>query len=445
MSTNTVHYALSTLLGDTYRDVTPHSFRHHAISILTLIVGTKDDSMLNGFSDYTKDEITKIRIHLLGKQNSISPNHWQSIKTFAGHANLDTTFASYIHTADLIAASQRASTDIRLPISVVAKLTGKHHARFNNYAKGAADFSQGIVHLDKIHSMLIKAVKPTVLIPVKLNTPASTQTNNQAKNIAKNHDIKGDLLQVPQAVRLLTTYPYYQIDRLLQDIESGMPATDASHPNFVFDDALFIYNNAVALTDKNGKNPYKFIGKERKPKSAHPLIAPTPLHYHQEQALVSLCFDNIKKLLQNEKGFDWLTRFVDLFYQKVSSHKSQIYFSFKNKDEFDFYLKIATWILPSEYWRINICHMDTIRRDNPDDKPSYRSMINTPKTQRATTAFLRRHKNFKGQLTYKDNYNGYHVSIIRPSDKGRPTKSQPASAIMKYVVHVLLVYGFGKR
>lgn len=446
LSMNAVHYVLGVLLGDTYRDITPHSFRHHAISVLSLIVCTKDNDVLCGFTDYTKDELAKVRIHLLGKQNAINPNHWQSIKAFAGHASIDTTFASYIHTTDLIAASQRASADITLPVALVAKFTGKHNARFNSYAKGTADFGQGVVHLAKIRSMLIKALKPTVLKPVKSDdlTPAHIN-KHQIKNDNKNHGVKDNLAKTPQATRLLISYPYYQVDKLLQSIENGMTPTDASYPNFLFDDALFIYNNAITLTDKGGKNAYKLIGKERQPKSTHPLIAPTPLHYHQEQALIRLCFDNIKKILQNEKGFENLTRFVDLFDQKVSSNKSQIYFSFKNKDDFEFYYKIALQILPSEYFRINICCVELVKQDNLNDKPKYHKVTNTPKTQKLKTAFLKRHKDFKGQITDKADYNGYHISVIRPNDKGRPTKNQSTSAIMKYVVHVLLVCGFGRR
>ncbi|MBE2893511.1 hypothetical protein [Spirabiliibacterium falconis] len=216
---------------------------------------------------------------------------------------------------------------------------------------------------------------------------------------------------------------------------------DASHAKFVFDDALFMYQRACTLANPiDPKLKHKLIGVQRKPKSAHPLIAPTPLHYHQETALVSLCFDNIKKLCQTEQGIQEMERFVALFYNKVSSNKSQIRFRFKHKDECLFYLKVAIAILPSKYWRINICQLNTPKQlGNESIYPE----CNHDATQKLTKRLLKDLKKFEGQVTHKADYNGYAISVIRPNANGKPTIDEPASAIMKYVCHLLLVYGFG--
>ncbi len=354
LNARTVHYVLNTFLKEQYPNITPHSFRHHAISMLALIVGVDDEAWVSQWSDYDIDEIRQIRIHLLGKQHAVSTNHWQSLKGFAGHASLETTFGSYIHTADLIAIGQMQRSDIRLPITIVSKLTGQKSGSFNAYAKGAADFTQGVVHLGKIRSLLIKKLKPHVLKAYFNNT---LPTLNNMDEIPSNQSTNP---KQEAAVRRLFNYPYYQVDKLLHDLEQGAELIDVSHTNFVFDDALFMYNKAIALANpSNPEHKNKLIGKKRRPKSTHPLIAPTPLHYHQETALVSLCFDNIKKLCQTEQGIQNIEHFVSLFYQKVSSNKSQIRFRFKHKNESLFYLKIATCILPSKYWRINICQLNT--------------------------------------------------------------------------------------
>lgn len=434
-----VHYVLNTFLKEQYPHITPHSFRHHAISMLALIVGVNDEAWVSQWSDYHANEIRQIRIHLLGKQHAVSTNHWQSLKGFAGHASLETTFGSYIHTADLIAIGQMQRSDITLPITLVSKFTGQKSGSFNTYAKGVADFAQGVVHLGKIRPLLIKKLKAHTL-KADFNNPLPALDNVEAVQVEAVQNSQPTNPQQKTAVKRLFDYPYYHVDKLLNDLEQGAELIDASHANFVFDDALFMYQRACALANPiNPKLKHKLIGTQRKPKSAHPLIAPTPLHYHQERALVSLCFDNIKKHCQTERGIQEMKRFVGLFYNKVSSNKSQIRFSFKHKDECLFYLKIATVILPSKYWRINICQLTPKQAGNENTC----SECNHDATQKPTKRLLKELKNFEGQITHKADYNGYAVSVIRPNAKGKPAPDEPASAIMKYVCHLLLVYGFG--
>ena len=431
-----VHYVLNTFLKEQYSNITPHSFRHHAISMLALIVGIDDEVWVNQWSDYTANEIRQIRTHLLGRQHTVSSNHWQSLKGYAGHTSLETTFGFYIHTADLIAIGQMQRSDITLPITLVSKFTGQKSGSFNAYAKGAADFAQGVVHLGKIRPRFIKKLKAHILRANFNNVPPVLDNVEVGQNDQQSN------FQQKTAVKRLFDYPYYHVDKLLNDLEQGVELIDASHANFVFDDALFINQRAHTLANPNdSKTKNKLISAQRKPKSANPLIAPTPLHYHQEMALVSLCFDNIKKHCRTERGVQEMERFVALFYAKVSSNKSQIRFRFKHKDECLFYLKIATAILPSSYWRINICRLDTPRQSGNEKIYPRR---NHDATQKLTKKLLKELKNFEGQITHKADYNGYAVSVIRPNAKGKPAPDEPASAIMKYVCHLLLVYGFGE-
>lgn len=432
LNAHAIQHVLNSLLKEKYPHITPHSFRHHAISMLALIVGVGDDRLVCPWSDYTDQELHKIRIHLLGKQNHVSTNHWQSIKGFAGHASLDTTFGSYIHTADLIAIGQMQSSNITLPISLVSKFTGQKSGNFNAYAKGAVDFNQGLVYLNKIRPWLIKKLKPCTLkahtnrpLPV-LSDAIKTQTNQSESS-------------KQTAVSRLFNYPYHQVDKLLNDLECGTELIDASHRHFVFDDALFMYRKAITLARPlKPEYRYKLIAKERKPKSSHSLITPVPLHYHQEIALVALCFDNIIKHCQTKQGIQDIEHFVKLFYQKVSSNKSQIRFSFKHKEECLFYLRIAISILPSNYWRINICQLE-----NTSHSEGKSPKCNNKATQKHTAHILKNLKGFNGHITHKPDYNGYAISVIRPNTKGKPTANEPASTIMKYVCHLLLVYGFG--
>ena len=52
---------------------------------------------------------------------------------------------------------------------------------------------------------------------------------------------------------------------------------------------------------------------------------------------------------------------------------------------------------------------------------------------------------FNGDITQKPIYSGFSLSMIRPNDKGKPTKKQPNSVMIKHIVHWLLIMGGEKN
>ena len=102
LSRYSIEQPLKRILENTaYHDLTLHSFRHNAISNMALIIRCNPILVMQ-FTDYDEIKIHDIKTHFLGKVRSVSTNHWDALMEFAGHANLITTFSSYIHTADII-------------------------------------------------------------------------------------------------------------------------------------------------------------------------------------------------------------------------------------------------------------------------------------------------------------------------------------------------------
>ena len=60
-------------------------------------------------------------------------------------------------------------------------------------------------------------------------------------------------------------------------------------------------------------------------------------------------------MCQSKAGKRELAEFVKTFYEKTLPSKPEIRFPFKETKQFYGYLETALKILPSEYWRINIC------------------------------------------------------------------------------------------
>lgn len=424
------------ILQNRYHDISMHSFRHNAISNMALILRC-DYSVIEYFTDYSREQVQAIRHAALGSQRTVSPNFWQVLEDFAGHADLNTTFSSYVHTADIIAHHQLSKAKIQLPLATVIKLSGKARRSFNQYHKDAVDFDNEVVNLWHIRSFM--------------NNALSTQKlQSNAKQPIKVEAVETPLLttlQDPPSSLIFGQYKRLVIEKMLSDIESGIDLSSACQLNIDFNDAMQIYQNALKLIiHENGSPNYKFVSQKRQQLSSHPIITPTPLHYHQEVALANLCFDNIEKLCQSKAGKRELAEFVQIFYEKTIPSKPEIRFPFKETKQFYGYLETALKILPSEYWRINICkYTPTTVINEVTGKKSFSMPIDNKETRHAIKKFNEKFAEFNGDITQKPIYSGFSLSMIRPNDKGKPTKKQPNSVMIKHIVHWLLIMGWEKN
>lgn len=424
------------ILQNRYHDISMHSFRHNAISNMALILRC-DYSVIEYFTDYSREQVQAIRHAALGSQRTVSPNFWQVLEDFAGHADLNTTFSSYVHTADIIAHHQLSKAKIQLPLATVIKLSGKARRSFNQYHKDAVDFDNEVVNLWHIRSFM--------------NNALSTQKlQSNAKQPIKVEAVETPLLttlQDPPSSLIFGQYKRLVIEKMLSDIESGIDLSSACQLNIDFNDAMQIYQNALKLIiHENGSPYYKFVSQKRQQLSSHPIITPTPLHYHQEVALANLCFDNIEKLCQSKAGKRELAEFVQIFYEKTIPSKPEIRFPFKETKQFYGYLETALKILPSEYWRINICkYTPTTVINEVTGKKSFSMPIDNKETRHAIKKFNEKFAEFNGDITQKPIYSGFSLSMIRPNDKGKPTKKQPNSVMIKHIVHWLLIMGWEKN
>ena len=233
-------------------------------------------------------------------------------------------------------------------------------------------------------------------------------------------------------------YSRKMIGKLLWDIEDGQTLGTASSLNFMYDDALMIYERAFNLVkNENGTLNHKLISKRRKQRSDHILIAPTPLHYHEEQALVYQCFDNLEMLYKSKASRHEIKHMLQLFYEKTNTSKSEIRFTFKQNKDFIKYLNTMCQVLPSKYWRVNISCIESESYINEKNKKSYRPVINKAAQLKRIEEFRKKAPSFEGEITSLDTYNGYALMVISPlKQKG---KSKLSSALMSHVLHFLLI------
>ncbi|WP_201547722.1 site-specific integrase [Psychrobacter sp. Pi2-1] len=425
MSRYSIEQPLKRILENTaYHDITLHSFRHNAISNMALILRC-NPMLVMQFTDYDEIKIYDIKTHFLGRVRSVSTNYWAALMEFAGHADLITTFSSYIHTADIVASHQLQQAKLTLPLDVVNKLIGTSRMDLKQHNKNALESRDNAVNLNRIRQYVNRKVDCEKLVLAnEANIPLSS-----------NSSIDTDKKQYST---VFGRYSREMIEKLLWDIEDGQTLGEASSLNFRYDDALMIYERAVSLVkDTEGNLNHKLISKKRKQRSDHILLAPTPLHYHEEQALVNLCFNNLEKLYEDKEGRRKVKEMLQVFYEKVNSSKSEIRFTFKQKKNFYKYLSIMCQILPSRHWRVNISFLKSEPYLNENNKNVYRSVVDKPAKRKKMEEFEKDMPEFEGDLIHLDTYNGYSLTLISPLQKKGSTKL--SSALMSHVLHFLLI------
>ena len=425
MSRYSIEQPLKRILENTaYHDITLHSFRHNAISNMALILRC-NPMLVMQFTDYDEIKIYDIKTHFLGRVRSVSTNYWDALMEFAGHADLITTFSSYIHTADIIASHQLQQAKLSLPLDVVNKLIGTSRMDLKQHNKNALESRDNAVDLNRIRQYVNRKVDceklvlaNKVKVPLLSNSPIDTDKKQYSAVFGR--------------------YSREMIEKLLWDIEDGQTLGEASSLNFRYDDALMIYERALSLVkDTEGNLNHKLVSKKRKQRSDHILLAPTPLHYHEEQALVNLCFDNLEKLYEDKEGRRKVKEMLQVFYEKVNSSKSEIRFTFKQKKNFYKYLSIMCQILPSRHWRVNISCLKSEPYLNEKNKNVYRSVVDKPVKRKKMEEFEKDMPEFEGDLIHLDTYNGYSLTLISPLQKKGSTKL--SSALMSHILHFLLI------
>ena len=427
LSRHSIEQPVRRILADTsYNDMTLHSFRHNAISNMAIILRCKPEFAMH-FTDYSEAQIETIKHQPLGRVRKISTNYWDALMEFAGHADLNTTFSSYIHTADIIASHQLQQAKLTLPLSIVNKLIGVSRMDLKQHNKKALDTRANTVNLNKIRKYINNKIEHEKLLTT-CNVKKAPLTQGDNELVVKHHSA------------VFGHYSREVVEKLLHDIEDGQPLGEASSLNFRYDDALMIYERAVSLVQNDdGSLSNKLIPKTRKQRSEHILIAPTPLHYHQEKALVNLCFDNLEELYKTKESRRKVKEMLNVFYDKVNTSKSEIRFTFQQKKLFYKYLNVMCLILPSKHWRVNISCIKSESYVDDKKKRIVKSFVDKKAKTKEIEGFKKDKPNFHGELKDIDTYNGYSLSVISPIKQQNNKRVDYSSALMRYVLHLMLI------
>ena len=416
------------VIGAHYQHLVLHSFRHNALSNMAVILRCRQ-KVLDIFTDYTEDEAQRIKEDLLGKMRIKSGHHWDALMEFAGHADLDTTFSSYIHTVDIISAHLLDQAYMQLPVGVVTKLTNKARRSFNQHNPQALDFETNSVDLTKIREFINRELDIKKIDNSKQYFPTSS-TEDESISVSP----------------IFGKYARWQIEEFLSEIEAGKVVSEAAQHHFVYEDAVELYNRALLLAaDESGKAHHKLISKYKQPKSGHILIAPTLPTIVKEQQLVLECFIKLENLYLDQSMKESVQSILSTFYKKTNSSHSDLRFKFNEKQMFYDYLDIAIKILPARYWRINISAYQMKRTTKPKKgELKYQKTMNEKKQLEIMKEFKADYRQLSKNITNNDFYSGYSLSVINPKEdeiinSTSNEATRASSSLMKYVMHLLLI------
>lgn len=310
------------LLGE--HDFTFHSFRHTAISQLTLELGKS--SLASIMTDYDAKQRETIIEGILGYHKT--QGSWFGLASFAGHLTCDTTFEHYIHTAHLQTGIQLADAKLQLPYTVFQQITDLKYQTIHRQKRDAYDAGTKKVRLRLLRSYLVKSLvtskNPLFVdsLNISINTPI-IESNRLASQSIFIHQKYSDVIAYLEELQKLS----------LEKRDISLPEVAIRHGiNIV--EARQLYDNASQVFANNKK-----------------LLLSSP-NGSKNQELLVRALEKAYQMSIHEP--DQLKMFVEIFVAKQSLKTSSIHFGIKSnqKKMLEQFLEIGCKLINAQHWQI---------------------------------------------------------------------------------------------
>jgi integrase len=310
------------LLGE--HDFTFHSFRHTAISQLTLVLGKS--SLASIMTDYDAKQRETIIEGILGYHKT--QGSWFGLASFAGHLTCDTTFEHYIHTAHLQTGIQLADAKLQLPYTVFQQITDLKYQTIHRQKRDAYDAGTKKVRLRLLRSYLVKSLvtskNPLFVdsLNISINTPI-IESNRLASQSIFIHQKYSDVIAYLEELQKLS----------LEKRDISLPEVAIRHGiNIV--EARQLYDNASQVFANNKK-----------------LLLSSP-NGSKNQELLVRALEKAYQMSIHEP--DQLKMFVEIFVAKQSLKTSSIHFGIKSnqKKMLEQFLEIGCKLINAQHWQI---------------------------------------------------------------------------------------------
>ena len=386
------------LLGE--HDFTFHSFRHTAISQLTLVLGKS--SLASIMTDYDAKQRETIIEGILGYHKT--QGSWFGLASFAGHLTCDTTFEHYIHTAHLQTGIQLADAKLQLPYTVFQQITDLKYQTIHRQKRDAYDAGTKKVRLRLLRSYLVKSLvtskNPLFVdsLNISINTPI-IESNRLASQSIFIHQKYSDVIAYLEELQKLS----------LEKRDISLPEVAIRHGiNIV--EARQLYDNASQVFANNKK-----------------LLLSSP-NGSKNQELLVRALEKAYQMSIHEP--DQLKMFVEIFVAKQSLKTSSIHFGIKSnqKKMLEQFLEIGCKLINAQHWQIRASSENEVTQ-------------------------LKRCLKLDSQIRTgnRQNFHGYELRVvqkkIKRSDKNMAISENyyASSGVLKYLGYLLSVLIYIER
>lgn len=381
------------LLGN--HDFTFHSFRHTAISQLTLVLS--GSPLAQVMTDYDKAHSDVIASAVLA--NNKEQGTWFGLASFAGHLTPDTTFEYYIHTAHLLAGWQMSQATLVMPITVFEMVTGIGYQTVNRQDGSAYAANTKQVHLDKIRGYLIDKVASKESLFSYNNPSADTAWQQNIQNNAA--DTQLSIFIHPKIYDVIGLLE--ELQKINLDKRAGRLAEIALRHGIAIDEARLIYDNACQLFTDNR------------------LLSGAPTGHKNQEVLVTALDKAYQMSISNPVR---LKQFIDIFDNKKNLNTSSIHFGIKESQlkMLQQFMAAGCQIIDARHWQIR-AHSEQVTR-------------NVKKELRLDSSI---------RVGAREDFHGYEVRVVqkkrRRSDKNLAMTNDyyGSSGVLKYLGCLLYV------
>ncbi|WP_201512776.1 tyrosine-type recombinase/integrase [Psychrobacter alimentarius] len=313
------------LLGQVSHDYTFHSFRHTAISQLTLVINKSPLAQI--MTDYTVDECDTIINSLAGHHQE--QGLWFSLASFVGHLTCDMTFEHYIHTAHLLAGWQLNQARLEIPFTVFHNITGISYQKVNYHDNAAYNKVTKTVVLKKLRLHFAKHLKAHHSL--LFTSPKDNNHELFKKGIVKSTDISAHSIFIDSRYDMVISFlrglDTLKTDLRLQEIEkiAMEHGLDLAVAHKIYENAINLNNNDKLIITTKGQNTQK---------------------------LIDLALDNAHKMSIDNP--DLLREFINIYKAKHITSRSYLKFGIKKSQHIllSKFMKIGCQLVEPRHWQI---------------------------------------------------------------------------------------------
>ncbi|WP_299329677.1 tyrosine-type recombinase/integrase [uncultured Psychrobacter sp.] len=311
-----------------------HSFRHTAISQLTLVLSSSPLAQV--MTDYDKEHSDAIVSAVLA--NNREKGVWFGLASLTGHLTPDTTFEYYIHTGHLLAGWQMSMAKLALPLTVFEMVTGVGYQTINRQDGTAYNAITKQVCLDKTRSYLIGKVaskKPLFI------------DNSTLANTAYPQNIKDDAVDTQPSIFIHSKV--YDVIGLLEELQkisvdkrAARLVEVALRHGIPIHEGRQIYNKAS-----------KIFTDDR-------LLLSTPTGHKNQEVLVK-ALDRAYQMSIDEPSR--LKSFVEVFKDKQNFSTSSIHFGIKKSqlEMLQQFVTVGCQLIDASHWQIRAYSEQAVR------------------------------------------------------------------------------------